>query len=346
MVIERRDEDDARSLFFSDLERAEALGALAIIATSTIDALQHVEGVAVYVDDMLISVAEQITNAVATRKGAGLLDGLADRPLAAWSETERLFIAVAHSLFLSGKAVRFEEFNGTTISARGVISLLKRLAQTYAGFSGTIVDFPSSPFALGRLVWNLSLQLPAERVLRYRRTNGVSFRKTETLVAYEPLADVPGHLKTTVLELANRWCGSRTAASGTGEAFHEIVQCAVAHPNPSLVECIIDQLVESCLRAVNADYAMSSSLRRPGLLFADTAQESQARVLALDVKDFFCCICASREFADSMGENLRAHVFRPVQARMQFNRWHFIAGNLPRLAVPPSRHYFFSPFDT
>jgi hypothetical protein len=66
-------------------------------------------------------------------------------------------------------------------------------------------------------------------------------------------------------------------------------------------------------------------------------------VATLTPKDFFCCIVGSSHLARQFGSRLSGDVFRAVQARMQFNRWHFIPGNFPRSSVPDNRHYFYPP---
>lgn len=106
---------------------------------------------------------------------------------------------------------------------------------------------------------------------------------------------------------------------------------------------MIEDIVVSAVRATGADYGMSSSLRRPGALFVDKAENLGAVIGALTPKDFYCCIVGTDELRRRFGERLSGDVFRAVQARMQFNRWHFIAGNLPRHLVAEDRHYFYPP---
>lgn len=111
----------------------------------------------------------------------------------------------------------------------------------------------------------------------------------------------------------------------------------------SALERLIEDVVISAVQATDADYGMSSSLRRPGELFVDTTAELAAAVGALCPKDFYCCIAGTGELQQRFGERLNGDVFRAVQARMQFNRWHFVPGNLPRSLVADDRHYFYPP---
>jgi hypothetical protein len=84
-------------------------------------------------------------------------------------------------------------------------------------------------------------------------------------------------------------------------------------------------------------------LRRPGALIGHPADALPELVAALTPKDFFCCIVGTAVLSRRFGSRLTSDVFRAVQARMQFNRWHFIVGNFPRNAVPDDRHYFYPP---
>src|SRR5262249_17085447 len=114
-------------------------------------------------------------------------------------------------------------------------------------------------------------------------------------------------------------------------------------PEQSKLELLFEEIVASAVLATGADYGMSSSIRRPGALFASSESAMRQAVLSLTPKDFFCCIVATRQLKDLYGDKLAWDVFRAVQARMQFNRWHFIAGNLPGDAVPADRHFFYPP---
>jgi hypothetical protein len=111
----------------------------------------------------------------------------------------------------------------------------------------------------------------------------------------------------------------------------------------SPLESLIEDIVVSAVRTTDADYGMSSSLRRPGALSVDDLDALAAVVGTLRPKDFYCCIVGTERLQRRFGERLNGDVFRAVQARMQFNRWHFLPGNLPRRLVAADRHYFYPP---
>jgi hypothetical protein len=341
-------EDQSRKIIFGELERAEQDGSLSLIVENILDAILHVETVLFYCDDALIGVSEQFTNAVSTRKGPGIFGHLSSTPLLHWNQREKLVFGSLHALYLSGKSIRFEEFNGCELTARKVIDRLIELGKSYAASLGLPFSPPNSFFALGRLVGYLALQLPCERVLRFRQTHGMTFQKVEHLIPFQPLKAISDSLVEMVERLAQDWlnCALRSRF-GLAYVFLDLVKHAVGRfletQSASLVELLIEELVISAVRSTKADYGMSSSLRDPGFLFAATPLECRERILNLNTKDFFCCIVANSRLASAYGSDLSKHVFRPVQARMQFNRWHFIAGNLPRSVVPSSRHYFFPP---
>jgi len=66
-------------------------------------------------------------------------------------------------------------------------------------------------------------------------------------------------------------------------------------------------------------------------------------VLSLKPKDFYCCITSRPALRALIGPAIVDDVYRPVQTRMQFNRWHFICGSFPESDVPRDRHYFYPP---
>jgi hypothetical protein len=353
-----RDEEDFRMRVDAALGAAYATGGLGEIVAGVTDAVQHVEAVCLYVDDEMFVAMERFANLVTTRRGSGILDALTERPPPAWSPAHRLLVAAMHALYLSGRSIRFEEFNGAQLSARRLFSRLGELGVGYCAALGREEEPPRELFALGRWVGDLAGRMQDRAWLRYRRTDGLTFQKCEALrppsgASEDGLALPPG-----LIALHRCWCGDGSRVS-RATLLHELAEAAIDDallsaapgaqaadaeaPEKTRLEVLFEEIVAAAVTATDADYGMSSSIRRPGCLFGASPSDLHDAVLKLTPKDFFCCIVGTERLQRMYGEKLEWDVFRAVQARMQFNRWHFIAGNLARAAVPEDRHYFYPP---
>jgi hypothetical protein len=353
----RLEEMQLRAAIDRVLVEAENEGALAALLDDIDDVVRHVEAVCFYADDRLYAVMERVTNLVATRKGLGLIDHLRRMPVAQWRSSDRLAVVALRSLFLSGASVRFEEFNSIELTAKRLLECLHRLGSSYSTALQVPFESARHPFELGRAVGALAKSVKAKPWLRYRQVSGITFQKREHCIqlAADPASE--RILETSLDALRSKWpCKAPDSARAFfTKAAQDAIEAACldterkpAGPAPyagamSTLERLIEDIVSSAVRATSADYGMSSSLRQPGALFVDRAEELGAVVGALTPKDFYCCIVGTGELRRRFGARLNGDVFRAVQARMQFNRWHFIVGNLPRRLVAEDRHYFYPP---
>ena len=234
---------------------------------------------------------------------------------------------------------------------------LHALGSSYATALQILFEPLGHPFELGGQVGALAKCLKDKPWVRYRRVNGITFQKQEHCIQLTADQTSQQIVKTSLHLLRSKWpCA---AADFARAFFSQVAQkaieasCLETELQPSgqapyagatsALERLIEDVVISAVQATDADYGMSSSLRRPGELFVDTTAELAAAVGALCPKDFYCCIAGTGELQQRFGERLNGDVFRAVQARMQFNRWHFVPGNLPRSLVADDRHYFYPP---
>jgi hypothetical protein len=346
-----------RELIDRVLLDAENSGSLSGLLDDIEDSVRHVEAVCFYADDCLYAVMERVTNLVATRKGPGLIDHLRQCPVSDWRSSDRLAIVALRSLFLSGASVRFEEFNSIELTAKRFLQRLHNLGSSYSTARQNPFEPLVHPFELGRQVGALAKGLKGAPWVRYRRVNGITFQKQEHCIQLTADKTSEQILKTSLRTLRSKWpCEAADSARAffTQGAQNAIeTSCFETERKPpgqapyagatSALERLIEDIVISAVQATDADYGMSSSLRRPGELFVDKTEELAAVVGALTPKDFYCCIAGTEELRQRFGERLNGDVFRAVQARMQFNRWHFVSGNLPRHLVADDRHYFYPP---
>lgn len=338
------------SEFIRALMDVESRGALDTLLCQMIDAVQRVEAVFWYVNDLYFAAVERFTNLVDTRRRGGVLNELKGKPLSIWTQDCKFLVAALHCLFLSGKSIRLEEFNGTNVTASSIHIRLRALARMYTPGVGADT-LPGPIFALARLIGKSSTQFIGRTQIRYRETNGISFRKVERLTLSSTLAV---HHDFGVGSLEQEWLGSKTGRhiyavmlDLSDHAIEAAVASATAGsellPSVCKLDTLLEAVVASAVVTSHSDYGMSSAVRTPNSLYHNSVPEIANSVLNLTPNDFFCCIVCTAGLAERYEERLSKEVFRPVQARMQFNRWHFIPGNLPRDTIKDGRHFFFPP---
>jgi hypothetical protein len=189
--------------------------------------------------------------------------------------------------------------------------------------------------------------------IRYRETNGISFRKIELLTLCSTLATYPTHHNFGIRSLEREWLGRETRrhvyAVMLDLSDHAIEEATASAPAKSSssppvakLDILLEAIVASAVVTSRSDYGMSSSVRNLSALYNNSLEQIAASVLTLTPNDFFCCPVCTATLANRYSDRLSRDVFRPVQARMQFNRWHFIPGNFPCNTIKDGRHFFSS----
>ena len=334
---------------------AQRTGTLSRLLADVADSVQHVEAVSFYIDDALYAVVERVNNLISTRRGAGLLDALRCASVEEWRSSDRLAVIALRSLFLSGGPIRFEEFNGTELSATRLLERLSSLGSRYSVALNRHFHTPAHPFELGSAVGELAQKIGPDVGVRYRQVNGLTFHKEENLISRDKLDCVRDRCAAAFRNIRRRNIAydGDDARSYFAEAADQAITAtlrATASSNDiaegsatTPLECLLEEVVSSAVASTGADYGMSSSLRKVGHLLVDDPGLFLERIADLTTKEFYCCIVATTGLVNRYGARLSGDVFRAVQARMQYNRWHFVPGNLPRESVPEGRHYFYPP---
>jgi hypothetical protein len=332
------------------------------------DAVRHVEAVSFYVDDEAFVLVDGCCTLIDRSAGPGLFSRLRGQPAREWTPAQRLGVAALRALFLSGRSIRFEEFSGKQLTARRLFARLRGLAESYTRLGAA--PPPGRGFGdlgllnLARAVGaaaQLSVGSPGRRYLRYREVYGVTFLKTERLMPAASARRIP--LPPRLRDLADVWLGRRPredeGPEGADRIVEELAAAALAPgaerlplepgtPAGTPVEALMQELVVAALLDTDSDYAMSSSLRDLRHLQEPDPRARLLGIAALKPRlHFFCCIASRPGLSQLLGERLAAHVYDAVQARMEFNRWHFLPGNFhdpgPWGPVPRTRHWFFPP---
>lgn len=338
------------------LERLIEEGRLDEVLGEVIDHIEHVESVCFYLGDRFFALIDRYVNLIDDKRGRGFLSLLRDKPFEQWSADERLAVAAGHALFTSGRSVRFEEFNGALLSAHGLLTRLDELAQSYSDAGNEVsVDRSLGLFERAHLIRQQTLHATGKPWLRYRWIYGLNFRKIERILP-----------STESSEAADAWWREfaadyrtlvgETAPPQAGEhaGMMQLAAAAVARDAAGVpcklgstavtgwVEYLMERIVGSAVEAVNADYGMSSSIRDMSQLVTYDDDTLIQRIHALTPANFFTCFVSKNLIARTGADEAKV-IASSVQKRMQFNRWHFIPGNLEREVIASSRHWYYPP---
>ncbi|WP_330242552.1 hypothetical protein [Streptomyces sp. NBC_00525] len=279
----------------------------------------------------------------------GSLSGL---PLELWSDHDVLLVVCIGLLIRSAGYGRIEEVNGSQLTPENVGRLLEQTRRNYNGALGGERIAAAGPDAGVDALTALATELGAHRpevartVQLYREIHGTLIHKVEKVAAPygEVAADrdrqVTEHLRATLPVTGDRLAGLRLA-DDAGPSW-------LARPYGEFgtgLEAVVYETVAATTAAFGADFSMSRGIRSlPGLVRALRA-ESWDEITTWGITDFFCCVVpapeARRHFGDSPAT--LADTAWAMSSRMQYNSWHFIAGNLPRTEKVLERDHFVPP---
>ncbi|MGC0315916.1 hypothetical protein [Kitasatospora acidiphila] len=315
------------------------------------DWVERVETVYVFVGRDVFSKSDAGSNTL-TRDG--LLASLRERAVETWRPADRLFVVLAYCLFLSGRSVRFEEFNGRQLSAT---RLRDYLMDRYVGYCAAVGRIPENPHGIPLLelagrVRNLLAEVDRSEMMRYRRINGLTFAKNEYLTDF-PLPRDPETMPELVAEFGRTVLGvagsgkvrgdlrAMTLAAAELDAKAGPDGTAAGTGEQGAIGELLGAIVLSAILATDSDYGMSSSIRDLASLRGASPGGPEG-VLALKKGDFFCCCLPHTTRMAATGDETVPILWRAAQ-RMMFNRWHFVPGEFDRAEIPANRHYFFPP---
>lgn len=328
------------------------------------DWVERVETVYVFIGRDVFSKSDAGSNTL-TRDG--LITGLRQRPPTAWRRSDRLFVVAAHCLFATGRSVRFEEFNGRQLSAT---KLRAHLTSQYAAYSAAAGRVPADLHGLPLLelaerIRDLMPEVDASDGIRYRRINGMTFIKSEHIVAGTQPRD-PQRLPGLIAEHGETRLGvpasgrprddlramteaaadlDASGISAGGAAGSGIGDGAAGDPDPSAIGALgelLATIVLSAIERTDSDYGMSSSFR--DILRLRAAEPGDvSEVLTMKKNDFFCCCLPHTSRMSGLPDEETVPILWRAAQRMMYNRWHFIPGEFDRASIPDNRHYFFPP---
>ncbi|MFL6162177.1 MAG: hypothetical protein ACJ74U_08110 [Jatrophihabitantaceae bacterium] len=272
-------------------------------------------------------------------------------PLELWSDHDVVLVVCLSLLVRSAGFGRIEEANGTQLSVDHVGYLLERTRRRYnAADPGRALP----PAASARVadLHRLADALRARRtellpkVQLYRRIHGALMHKIECVAG--PITE-PGQRREAAICAR---LSERLPVAGT--SFAELAGALAAAPDWLVrphrefgtgLESLVYQTVAAATDGFEADFAMSRGMRSlPGLIRA-LREQSWQEITRWEITDFFCCVVPSAQAARYF-DNSAAHLADTawsMSSRMQYNSWHFLAGNLPKVPAVQARDYFVPP---
>jgi hypothetical protein len=279
------------------------------------------------------------------------LSSLQGIPLGLWSDSDAMTVVCLTLLMRSGGFARIEEANGTQLTLDHVAELLERTRRKYNGVPGGTTIAPARSTRVEQLN-ELAMALRERRtelgrtVRLYREIHGPLMHKIERVAG--PQGDAARHREA-------RLCAAlRDRLPVAGDSLEELGVGITASPGwlarphgdfGTGLESLVYETVCAARAAFDADFAMSRGLRSLPRLVQALRDEDWARITLWDLPEFFCCVVpapsARRYFGDSLSR--LADIAWSMSARMQYNSWHFIAGNLPRVPEVVARDYFVPP---
>jgi hypothetical protein len=351
----RDHETGAMDAVLQSARRLHENGELAQVLEQVIDHVEHVESVCFYVGDRFYALIDRYVNLVDTKGSKGFLTALRAKPFAHWTDDEILIVISLHGLFTAGNSVKFEEFNGCTLSAGALAARLSTILDQYRAAQCEVLDVEGDIIDHALEIRRLSLIGVGKPYLRYRWIYGLTFQKKERILypassceaADIHEAEFDEQFQRLVPQGAGRQVPehlffTQLAAACLARDLEGIACTEGSDATTGWIEYLIEKIVASAVIATAADYGMSSSLRDMSRLMEYDTEALRTAIHALTPADFFTCFVSR----DLDGKHERKHadlIASSVQKRMMFNRWHFIPGNLGREFVDPARHWYYPP---
>jgi hypothetical protein len=279
------------------------------------------------------------------------LSSLATVPLELWSDSDVLMMVCLTLLVRSAGFARIEEANGTQLTLDHVACLLERTRAAYNGVPG---ERPVPPAASARVAALMDLaeavarrrQAISAQVQLYREIHGPLMHKIERV------AGAPAHhARRLETELCARLHDRLPVSGGTLGELGASIEASpgwLAEPHGEFgtgLESLVFETVHAATAVFAADFAMSRGMRSLTALITALREREWPKIATWDIPHFFCCVVpapqARRHFGDSPAH--LADTAWSISARMQFNSWHFLVGNLPKVSEVAARDYFVPP---
>jgi len=279
------------------------------------------------------------------------LSSLKGLPLELWSAHDVQLPACLTLLIHSAGFGRVEEANGTQLGVDHVAHMLERVRRGYNSIPGGERIPPAASRTVAALD-ELAVALRARRgpaarsAQLYREIHGALMHKIER-VAKAPGERARAREDAMCARLTGRLplTGSTLAELGDDLAAAPDWLAAPHGDFGTGLEHLVCETVAATTEVFEADFTMSRGMRSLPSLVSALRGERWAEICDWDITRFFCCVVPNPSAARHFGGSLSAlaDAAWAMSSRMQYNSWHFIAGNLPRGPEMTARDHFVPP---
>lgn len=339
-----------------ELQQMEDKGELEPIISNVRENLIHTGPVFVYVGHRIYSTFDRAGKNLVDRAAEGgnrLLSILPHQPVSTWLPEDQMFVYCVNLLLISGGSARLQEFSGGQLSLGSLNKFFDDKAVLYSQALGE--EFPqgwSKRSLYDKAVWiGQKAQEVNFKLQRYRVINGLNIRWEEKILGERPLIINEIAKQNLVNRIKNIFGIDRDSEESDKDYWRrvtrEVIMREVAFrrsfgekeettnrvpPLPLLIWSILSAAAET----TQSDYAMSSTFR-------DVHKLIMAGPLNLDKGDFYCCVVPSFRTVANQTDDQIAEASQLMANRMEFNRWHFIPGDVERDDIPPNRGWLYPP---
>jgi len=283
-----------------------------------------------------------------------ILHGLHAIDSSMWSDDVVVLVVTLMLLIRSGGYFRIEERNNTQLSLAQIIQFFEEKEKIY-GIDAKDQKIETKPSEMSsRLSISSMLQRASEiRSKReiflksnqlYREIHGVLINKTERLLRSSHDSVFEKKFVNLISELFPL----------KGYTFAEIKKNLLHHhewlqtPHREFktgLESLIYESLRLISTFINSDFVMSRGMRTVKDFVEALKQKNFEKVVAWDIPHYYCCVIPSasafkyfQKNKDSLADGAWA-----MAARMQYNSWHMMPGNLPLTPEVKNRDYFAPP---
>lgn len=271
---------------------------------------------------------------------------LSERP-----REERFALMAAQVLHRAGGPHRWEERNWTQVLPSDLRAHLTRACASYARLDGGAGDDApdvEDPWpALGALADRAREQRDrlARRRQRYRAISAPLLHKREAFVDPDRAQDAAERFRDAWLRVTRHAAGPRPRSADDLGGYVEAVAASSGHCGrfASALEEALALTVFSALLAADADVAMTRGHRDPVAIARDVDNGAWDRLADREQREFYCCVLPHPRVLVGAERPRLAESLWAMAARMQFNSWHFLGGNLPATDHVRARDRFSPP---
>jgi hypothetical protein len=274
------------------------------------------------------------------------LDELLARPV-----EERFALLAADLLDRAGGPHRWEERNWTQVRPADLRLHLTTALASYARLDGGA----RSPDPQHEDPWAMLVDLAeqaherrdrlAQRRQRYRSIAAPLLHKREAFVHPGCAQEARQRFEQAWLRVTRHAVGPRPRGVEDLAGYFDAVAATAGACGrfASALEEALALTAFAALRAADADVAMTRGHRRPAEIARDVDDCAWDRLAAREQGEFYCCVLPHPRVLLGAERARLAESLWAMAARMQYNSWHFLGGNLPTVGDVRGRDRFIPP---